>query len=274
MELRETWEKQLCMSALRVTHARYEKEHHCDAGGGADCARLVLAVKGCADIRAQGFHLHIDCEEGGLFYIPEGAQYHIIWTGSPDIEDYIFGIMAQPLHTENTLRYDIQHIVGVDSARAVQYAEEITSYFAAGDAPSRVRAIGVYYAFYAEVLPHLRPISEKRTNAALIAAIDYIETHYAEDFSMDTLAAAVCISESRLFHLFREALSTTPVKYRCAVRIRCAAADLRADTFSLEEIAVRCGFHSAAYLREMFKREVGLTPGEYREMNRPVKRES
>jgi len=35
LESRQTWEKQLCMTGLRVTHARYEREHHCDAGDGA-----------------------------------------------------------------------------------------------------------------------------------------------------------------------------------------------------------------------------------------------
>ena len=268
MESRQTWEKQLCMAGLRVTHAKYEREHHCDAGDGAAYARIVVALHGCADIRAPGFHLHIDAEQTGVFYIPEGAQYHIIWTGTPQIEYVIFGITSRSYDTENIERYEMQCIENADMNLARSAAKEIVSLFAMDDRVSRVRAIGVYYHFYAELLPHLIPIDAKRTHHAVMAAIAYIEEHYAEEFPMEVLAAAVCVSESRLFHLFRETLSVTPVQYRISVRIRHAAAAIRHGQQSFEEIAVQCGFHSTAYLRTCFKRELGLTPGEYREMNK------
>ncbi|MBE6657536.1 MAG: hypothetical protein E7604_03735 [Ruminococcaceae bacterium] len=51
------------MTGLRVTHARYEREHHCDAGDGAAYARIVVALQGCADIRAPGVHLRVDSAE-------------------------------------------------------------------------------------------------------------------------------------------------------------------------------------------------------------------
>ena len=268
MESRETWEKQLCMSGLRVTHARYEREHHCDAGDGAAYARIVVALQGCADIRSPGLHLHIDSGKAGVFYIPEGAQYHIIWSGSPQIEYVIFGITARTYDTENIERYDMQCIEGADMDLARSAAAEIVSLFAANDRVSRVRAIGVYYHFYAQLLPYLIPIHARQTHSAVTAAMAYIESHYAEDFTMETLASAVCVSESRLFHLFRESLSATPVQYRISVRIRHAAEAIRGGQMSFDEIALQCGFHSAAYLRTCFKRELGLTPGEYREMNK------
>ena len=162
MESRQTWEKQLCMAGLRVTHARYEREHHCDAGDGAAYARIVVALHGCADIRAPGFYLHIDSEQAGVFYIPEGAQYHIIWSGTPQIEYVIFGITARSYDSENIERYDMQCIAGADMDLARSAAKEIVSLFAMDDRVSRVRAIGVYYHFYAELLPYLVPMHPPR----------------------------------------------------------------------------------------------------------------
>ncbi|MBQ7982024.1 MAG: helix-turn-helix transcriptional regulator, partial [Clostridia bacterium] len=176
------------------------------------------------------------------------------------------GIIARKFDTDTVTRYELQRIDGADTAVIRAAAAEIAALFDAGDGVSRVRAIAAYYAMYAEVLPYLRPVPQKRYHTAVSAAMEYIEAHYAEDFSMDTLAAAVCVSESRLYHLFREELRSTPVKYRCAVRIRCAAKELRRGESTLEEIAVRNGFHSAAYFREMFRRETGMTPAAYREM--------
>lgn len=268
MESRQTWEKQLCMTGLRVTYARYEREHHCDAGDGAAYARIVVALQGSADIRAPGCQLHIDAQKNGVFYIPEGAQYHVIWSGTPQIEYVIFGITARSYDTENIERYEMQCIENADMNLARSAAKEIVSLFTSDDRVSRVRAIGVYYHFYAELLPHLIPIEEKRTHPAVSSAIAYIEEHYAEEFPMETLAAVACVSESRLFHLFRETLSVTPVQYRTSVRVRHAAAAIRHGQHSFDEIAMQCGFHSTAYLRTCFKRELGLTPGEYREMNK------
>ena len=85
---------------------------------------------------------------------------------------------------------------------------------------------------------------------------------------MGTLAAAACISESRLFHLFREELGTTPVKFRNEIRAERAAQALRSGTASIDEIAMTHGFHSTVYFRETFKRVTGMTPSEYRTMAR------
>ena len=50
---------------------------------------------------------------------------------------------------------------------------------------------------------------------------------------------------------------------RAAVAER-AAVDLRTTDDSIDDIAARYGFHSAAYFRETFKACVGMTPSEYR----------
>lgn len=267
MELRRTWEKQLCITGLCVTHAQYDREHHCDAGDGAAYSRIVVALAGSADIRAPGFHLHIDSQGDGVFYIPEGAQYHIIWSGTPKIEYVILGMTARA-YDGGVERFDIQCVEQVDTPSVGELARQIVTLFSTEERASRIRAVGVFYELYAELLPRLHSARTKHMHGAVRAAVDYIEAHYAQDFSVDTLAGAVCVSASRLFHLFQDTLSVTPVQYRTSVRIRQAAAAIRAGEHSFEEIAVRCGFHSAAYLRTCFKREIGLTPGEYRELNR------
>ncbi len=264
MEKRETYEKKLCMSELHVTHAIYENEHHCDSGPGADSSRIVLCVSGSASINTSNGSLHIDT--GELFFIPEGAQYHVVWSGVPDIEYYIFHIHALVFDTENRDRFPIQKIVGVDYINAYQTYTNVYALMSSGDRISKIRAVGLYYAFYAEILPCLQNEPPKRYHAAVIAAMDYISKHYAEDFPMEALAVATCVSESRLFHLFREALGTTPVKYRNEIRVRYACAMIRAGDVSLDEVASRNGFHTTAYFREIFKKVTGISPSEFRAM--------
>ncbi len=264
MEKRETYEKKLCMSELHITHAIYENEHHCDSGPGADSSRIVLCVSGCASINTSSGSLHIDT--GEMFFIPEGAQYHVVWNGVPEIEYFIFHIHARVFNTENRDKFPIQKIVGTENINAHQIFSSVFALMSTGDRISKIRAVGMYYAFYAEILPCLQNEPPKRYHAAVLAAMEYISKHYTEDFPMEALAAVTCVSESRLFHLFREALNTTPVKYRNDIRVRYACAMIRAGDCSLDEVAARNGFHTTAYFREIFKKVTGISPSEFRAM--------
>ena len=89
-----------------------------------------------------------------------------------------------------------------------------------------------------------------------------------EDFDMAAIASYCCISESRLYHIFKSELGKTPVYYRNELRIENAAGALRESDDSTERIAEKCGFHSVAYFRETFRRFTGLSPAEYRRMVR------
>lgn len=266
METRHICEGNMFMSMLRVTHARYEKEHHCDAGGGADSHRIVLVVKGKVDIRSQGIHLNFSAEDGGMFYIPQSAQYHIIWSGTPEIEYYIFSMAGSKFGSDNSEFYNIQPIIGVDREYALSTAAEITKLLSDTDRAAKIRAIGLYCTMYSDILPRLSAVQKKHLHTAVTKAAAYIEAHYSEDFDIASLASDVCVSESRLFHLFRKELDTTPIRYRCSVRVRCAAKQLRETDMPLDEIAEANGFNSIGYFREMFKREIGVTPAQYREM--------
>ncbi len=264
MKKRITYEKKLCMSELHITHAVYESEHHCDGGLGADSARIVLCVQGSADIRGNG--ININAHQGELFYIPEGARYDIIWNGTPEIEYYIFHIFSRKYDTENIERYEMQMINSIDADYALGVFREVLELMENGSRVCKVKAVGLYYGFYAEVLPFLRTEAPKRCHAAVLTAVSYIESHFAEDTSARELAGIACVSESRLYHLFRKDLGTTPVAYRNDLRIRHAAAALRSGDESIDQISVNCGFHSAAYFREIFKRNTGFSPAKYRQM--------
>ncbi len=266
MSSRVTYEKKLCMSELHITHAVYESEHHCDGGLGADSSRIVLCVRGAADIH--GDEININVHKGELFYIPEGARYDIIWSGTPEIEYYIFHIFSKKYDSENTDRYEMQLIGGINSEYAHRIFSEVLELMETGSRGSKLKAISIYYSFFAEVFPLLQTQAPKRRHPAVLAALNWLEAHFAEDTSAKELAGIACVSESRLYHLFRDEMGTTPVAYRNDLRIRHAAAALRSGEDSIDRISLACGFNSAAYFREIFKRSTGFSPMEYRIMSK------
>lgn len=259
---RTAYTKSLCMSELRVMRTRLTQTHYFDAREGSAYTSFVFAQSGGVTLNTMGRRL--TAEAGSLLYIPEGQRFHAVWQGDPEIEFFSLHIIHKKIDLANTDRYEVQRIDALSTPQTGERFAQIYALFATESRIDRVRAIGLYYDFYADVLPYLHPAAPAAYNPALLAALDYIEQHLAEDFDVHTLAAAVCVSESRLYHLFQAQLGVTPVKFRNERRIIRAAGVLRTTDRSIEEIADSCGFHSTIYFRETFKQFTGMTPSEYR----------
>lgn len=264
MEKSLGYSKKLCMSELRVLHTHYTRSHYYDAGAGRVNSSFVYLLKGTVTLSTVG--KSITMQEGSLFYIPEGIRYHSVWTGCPDVEFLTFEIISKPTGAGESQSYSMTHIKELSLPRTAQLFWEIYTLFATEERIHKIRALGKYYEFYAEVLPYLSPEPPQKYNPALIKALEFIEQNCHRDYETQELAAHCCVSESRLYHIFKSQLGTTPIRYRNEMRIENAAQELRNTHLSIDAIAERCGFHSAVYFRKAFRESTGLPPSEYRAM--------
>ena len=262
MEQRILHDKKLCMSELQAEHTVYARSNFFETVEGRRHSSFVYLVEGNVTVNAMGNRLY--AEAGSLLYIPEGQQYHAVWQGTPTVEYYACNIISGSFDLSNAVRYEIQRIDALSVPQTETLLRTIFDLFATGERIQKVRAIGSYYHFYADVLPHLNAVPPVQYNPALLQAMAYIRENYHDDFDVKALASIVCISESRLYHLFREELGTTPVKFRNEIRVEQAARELRTESTSIDEIAMSNGFHSTIYFREIFKSITGMTPSEYR----------
>lgn len=97
----------------------------------------------------------------------------------------------------------------------------------------------------------------------IAGALSYINAHYSEDISIESIAAALFISPSHLMHLFKEVMGKTINESITEYRIQAAQLMLRNSNFSIAEISERSGYKNAKYFTRVFKRCTGLTPSEY-----------
>jgi len=72
------------------------------------------------------------------------------------------------------------------------------------------------------------------------------------------------VSQNRLIHLFRKQLNMTPVEYINKLRVNRASELLKDTDMTILSIALHCGFGSLSSFYEIFKKQVGTTPREYR----------
>lgn len=92
----------------------------------------------------------------------------------------------------------------------------------------------------------------------------YIEQHYEEKLSVEKLSRISHISPSGLNRAFQREFHTSVMKYILKIRLEKAKLLLRREDILLTDIAYRCGFCSGAYFTQTFRKELGVTPAEYR----------
>lgn len=94
--------------------------------------------------------------------------------------------------------------------------------------------------------------------------IAYVNAHFREALSLAELAEAAGYSESHFCHRFKEVTGYTPFAYLNRIRVIKASEELLTTEDKITEIAGRCGFDNISYFNRVFRREMGVSPGEYR----------
>jgi transcriptional regulator GlxA family with amidase domain len=92
----------------------------------------------------------------------------------------------------------------------------------------------------------------------------WMSGHLDRDLTVETLAARAHMSPRTFARRFRAETGTTPYDWLLARRVEQAQLLLEEGDDSVEQIAVRCGFGTAAVLRHHFTRRLGTTPQAYR----------
>ena len=96
------------------------------------------------------------------------------------------------------------------------------------------------------------------------AACQYIANNLALDLAQEQVAAHVCLSPSRLAHLFREQTGVSMVRWREDQRVILAKHMLQSTRLPVSTVAARVGYEDQLYFSRVFRKRVGVSPTEFR----------
>ena len=105
-----------------------------------------------------------------------------------------------------------------------------------------------------------KPLS--KTNETVKEVIEYINTHFAEKLSLDSIAKQIHLRKYHSARIFRDCTGST-VTDQINIR-RCAEAKnlITTSDTSISEIATICGFENASYFSKVFKKHFGIKPSD------------
>lgn len=99
-------------------------------------------------------------------------------------------------------------------------------------------------------------------------AVRYFHANYQGLINVQDYAKAHNISKSWFIQLFKEYTSMTPNQYIQSLRLSNAQSLLESTEYNVTEVANIVGYDNALYFSRLFRKQVGMSPSEFRKQLR------
>lgn len=145
--------------------------------------------------------------------------------------------------------------------------------------PERVEIIwGLVLSILGEINVSIVQLQRKDSDnyvqtSRLDKAAQHIQLHYNAELKVKDLAEMTGYSVSWFENQFSRKYKMSPLTFQAKQRIARAKDMIRADIFSISEIGYAVGFNDPLYFSRVFKKNVGVSPQQYRNMVLKIKKE-
>lgn len=149
--------------------------------------------------------------------------------------------------------------------------KRLCHYAASGIIGNELSLMGALYEFFGIMLEHrydaqLDMVSSRSGQKAeqLKPALEYIESHYGQPITLETLARLTGLSSKYFCRYFKAIVHRSPIDYLNYYRIECASYFLTTSDMTVAEIAQHCGYNDSSFFIKQFRKYKGTTPKQYR----------
>lgn len=94
---------------------------------------------------------------------------------------------------------------------------------------------------------------------------EFIRKNYSKNLTLEEIAASVYRSPYYVSRIFKEEQAITVMDYVTQVRVEEAKKLLRNPCYQIDEIAEKLGYNDASYFSKVFRRNVGMSPTQFRQ---------
>ncbi len=124
------------------------------------------------------------------------------------------------------------------------------------------------HSFYHELIQGQKNGSE---NSLTASVMEYVHKHYASDLYLEDIAQGLGLSVKYISKVFKEKNGRNLSEYINEVRIQHVKEMLAETNMSITSISEAAGIYSRSTLMRLFRKYVGVTPSEYRDLVREQK---
>jgi len=249
---------------------RYRESYHFQnnarSGYSGYVFQYTLSGTGCFEKNGQCYSV----EEGKGFWIslPEDSAYYLPkacnapWTF---LYLHFGGELIAPFATR------LEEMTGgffslEPTSQCIRLALQLHQRLFPGNKLQSYESTEFTYQFLCTLLRDLELVDSTPPNSLASKGKKILEEEYPYITGIDTLAERLGVSQEHFCRIFKSEMNITPGQYLNQLRIQAAMYELLNTNDRIEIIARRTGFSTANYFCKVFRRHVGASPIQYRNM--------
>lgn len=231
---------------------------------------INLVKSGSCTVNADTIDYHF--KTGNVFFVPSGVVHdfmadpycgvEFVVVQFPYLEDRFIHQLTNipPLgqfflsELEISIFLDLCHQLQREIARSLPLAEV--------QCHSLLHQIIVLLLRNSCFIPQYQVVSKQEQ--IIEETIDFMYKHSHETIYIQDLARDKGLSPQYFRKLFKSQVGLAPKKYLTTLRIQRSKCLLLHEEYSITEIAIQLGFNSAQQFAKVFRKEIGLTPSDWR----------
>ncbi|PKG21905.1 response regulator [Niallia nealsonii] len=206
-------------------------------------------------------------EESIIFHIRTGDKEGFI----NQLNSFIKQLEEQRLNP-NVIEQEILKIIYLGMEVAKEVREDILKINGIGFVPHiEIRLLNTKETMYRWFREQMEKIMDRSLNVrqaikheAVEKACKYMKENFFRDLTLQEVSEYVGMNPTYFSLLFKEEMEITYIKYLTQIRVEQAKKLLR-EGQRVGYVSEKVGYHSSKHFSELFKKYVGVKPGQYRD---------
>ncbi len=108
----------------------------------------------------------------------------------------------------------------------------------------------------------------KKYSELITGVMDYIKNNFGENISLTTASSHLHVNKNYLCDLFKQQTGENFSDYLIKIRLESAKQKLKTSHLSVAVVGEQVGYPNSSYFIQLFKKHLGITPLEYRNLYR------
>ncbi len=143
--------------------------------------------------------------------------------------------------------------------------EGLQAQWVSGEKWDRLQATGLFYQFASEQFRQAELAETEEQTVDLATQIaQYIEGHFREPITLETISQMFHYSTRYLTRVFKRKFDCSPIDFVIRNRMEWSKTLLATTNASISDVAADIGYTDIYYFSRLFKKQTGLTPRQYK----------
>ncbi len=252
---------------LYITSAKYDADWHSTAHTH-HFTELFYVTRGSGKFLAENNTFPVNAND--LIIVNPNTTHTELGIPNTTFEYVVLGIQGlqfQPADGEHPFNYNVYNFSGQEKELQF-YLHSLIDELRSKDEHYESICQNLYeiliYQIFRKTKTELSLASSKKITKECRFIEQYINEHYTEDLTLQTLSDLTFMNKYYLVHAFKNYKGTSPINYLIDKRIEESQHLLETTNYPISKISDQIGFSSQSYFSQVFRKRTGYTPNQYR----------